>query len=219
MTTVLAPPLAPTSEDELWQRALALQDCSIADLAAQHGRPLRDPRRWKGQVGQLLERALGASSGSLAEPDFAHLGIELKTIPIGPKGQVRESTWVTRVALLDDQETWESSPVRRKLARVLWMPLLGAGLAQRIGRPRLWSPDAAEVAKLRADWQDLMELVVLGRTDEIDARLGECLQIRPKAADATSRALGLDGGGHRAQVLPLGFYLRTSFTAAILRNS
>lgn len=215
----MAAPPAPRSVDELWQRALSLQDRSIADLAGELGKPLRDPRRWKGQVGQLLEHALGATSGSLAEPDFAHLGIELKTIPIGPNGQVRESTWVSRVALLDDQETWESSPVRRKLARVLWIPLLGTGLAQRIGRPRLWSPDPSDLARLQADWQDLMELVVLGRTDEIDARLGQCLQIRPKAADASARVQGLDGGGHRAQVLPLGFYLRTSFTAAILRQT
>lgn len=213
------PALSPHSEAELWQRALALQDVPVAQLGLQLGQTWQDPRRAKGQAGQWLERALGATAGALAEPDFPHLGIELKTIPMRPNGQVRESTWVTRVALLDDQETWETSAVRRKLARVLWIPLIGKGDSQRVGRPLLWSPGEAEQARLRADWHDLMELVVLGRTDEIHASLGECLQIRPKAATSAMRVPGLDAGGHRAPVLPLGFYLRASFTAGILARS
>jgi DNA mismatch repair protein MutH len=211
--------LPPRDEAELWQRAEALQGRSVLDLGQALGQTWCDPTRSKGQAGQWLEQTLGASAGSLAEPDFPHLGIELKTIPIGPNGQVRQSTWVTRVAMLDDQETWETSAVRRKLLRVLWIPLHGEGLDQRVGRPRRWRPDASELARLQADWHDLMELVVLGRTDEIDARLGECLQIRPKGAHAAVRVAGLDVGGHRARVLPLGFYLRPSFTARVLAGT
>lgn len=203
----------PASEAELWQRAVALRGRTLAHLAEVSGTRLRDPTRWKGQAGQLVERALGATAGSDGEPDFAGLGIECKTVPLDHRGLPAQSTWVTRVPLLDDQERWPSSRVRRKLARVLWMPLLPEGT---VGQPLLWSPSLAEEALLRADWEDLMELVVTGRLDEIHAGLGEVLQIRPKAATAQSRAPGLDADGHRTEVMPLGFYLRTTFTRRVL---
>ena len=205
----------PASEAELWQRACALAGQPVTELARDLGVDWQDPRRWKGQAGQLVERLLGADAGNDGEPDFKALGIECKTVPLDARGLPAQSTWVTRVPLLDDQERWSTSRVRRKLARVLWIPL---DSDSRVGTPRLWSPSPAEEAVLCADWQDLMELVVTGRLDEIHAGLGEALQIRPKGASARSRAPGLDPWGHRAEVLPLGFYLRTGFTRQVLAN-
>jgi DNA mismatch repair protein MutH len=206
----------PASEAELWLRVVRLRGVALSALAESCGVVWRDPTRWKGQAGQLVERALGASSGSDGEPDFAGLGIECKTVPLDHRGRPAQSTWVTRVPLLDDQERWATSRVRRKLARVLWVSLLPDGT---VGEARLWSPTAEEEARLKSDWEDLMELVVTGRLDEIHAGLGEVLQIRPKAATAQSRAPGLDADGHRADVLPLGFYLRASFTRSLLPRS
>lgn len=212
-------PTPPVTEAELLQRALALQGRTIAELAAHLGLPPQDPRRHKGLAGQVLEQILGATAGSRAEPDFPHLGIELKTVPLQTNGRPSESTWVTHVPLLNDQETWQTSSVRRKLARVLWIPLSQDGGGRVVGPARLWSPDAQETALLRADWEDLMENVVLGRHDEIDGHRGEVLQIRPKAANSRVRAAGLDAAGHRMPVAPLGFYLRASFTAGVFQHS
>ena len=75
----------PSSEDELRERAAWLAGRSIGELAAALGVPAPPLGvRGKGKVGGLIERALGASSGSAARPDFPALGVELKTIPVDP---------------------------------------------------------------------------------------------------------------------------------------
>ena len=152
-----------------------------------------EPRRAKGFAGALVERLLGASAGSTSAPDFAALGIELKTIPLDVDGRPRESTFVCCVPLREIAETeWESSGVARKLARVLWLPIeadraLPYG-GRRVGSPRLWSPNTAERDALRADWEELAARIARGEGDRLSARIGRCLQMRPKAANA--RVLG-----------------------------
>ena len=76
---------------------------------------------------------------------------------------------------------WRQSTVYRKLARVLWLPLEAGGRRplpeRRIGRAVLWSPSAEEEAALAADWEELMDMVSLGGLDELDAKVGNWLQI------------------------------------------
>lgn len=214
----------PCDERELLQRARALAGRSLCDIAAElrMGVPA-DLRRNKGWIGELMEHVLGASASSLPQPDFPHLGIELKTLPIDARGRPRESTYVCTVPLEEAVgESWETSWVRRKLARVLWVPVQAdpsiALAERRVGSALLWSPDAQEEARLRRDYEDLMELVYTGQLDRISARFGEVMQIRPKAPHgrARRRALGTDGA--RVLANPRGFYLRASFTAAILER-
>lgn len=212
----------PASEGTLLERARNIAGSTLGDLARRYGRAVPgDLRRAKGWSGELIERALGASAASRPGPDFAHLGVELKTIPITRAGRPRESTYVCTVPLGGtDALTWESSAVRRKLARVLWIPLEAepqVPIAQRrVGSPLLWSPDRDQETLLRADWEELMEMVCLGQLHLVTARHGTCLQIRPKAADSHARRWGTGELGDREPTLPRGFYLRTTFTRAIL---
>ena len=212
----------PRSEAELLIRADAIAGRSLGDIAAELGMAApKTTRRGKGWTGTVIEHALGASAGSLPEPDFRLISIELKTIPIGANRQPLESTYVCTVPLAGDAAVrWQDSNVRRKLARVLWMPFEGERAIplpeRRIGSALLWSPTSEEDSALANDWETLMERVVLGRVDEISAREGECLQIRPKAANAAARRRAIGSSGAWETTLPRGFYLRTSFTAAIL---
>lgn len=212
----------PRDEAELLTRARHWAGATVGELAAALRVPVpRDLRRHKGWLGELVEAALGATASSRPVPDFTELGIELKTIPIGADGRPRESTHVCTVALGDlVGQRWLRSTVRVKLARVLWIPVesradLALG-ARRLGAPRLWSPSPAEEAVLRADWEEHMELLTTGRFDELDARLGQYLQIRPKAANSRALTAAGDSGGAPGATLPRGFYLRPAFTHAIL---
>ena len=91
--TVLSAP--PENEAELLTRAQALAGYTLSELAQQAGIPTpADLRRDKGWVGMLLEIHLGASAGSKPERDFAHLGVELKTIPVDAQGRPLETTFV-----------------------------------------------------------------------------------------------------------------------------
>ncbi len=220
--TKLTPPPPPASETELMARCRRLAGLSLGELAVQAGvRVPGDLRRSKGWVGQLLEAVLGADAASLAEPDFRTIGVEMKTVPLDSAGRPRESTYVCTVPLEHGiGETWASSWVRRKLARVLWVPVEADRdlpvAERRLGTPFLWSPDSEQESILRIDWEELMEMVCFGQLETITARFGRALQIRPKAANARTLAAAIGPEGERILTNPRGFYLRTSFTRAIL---
>ena len=63
-----------------------------------------------------------------------------------------------------------------------------------------------------------MELIVLGRLNEINATLGEVLQLRPKGKNRQALTNAVNQKGEPIQSLPLGFYLRKNFTAEILQK-
>lgn len=216
------PARAPASEQELMERALGLAGRSLAWVAHQRGLPVpADLRRQKGWIGQLLEGALGATAGSRAEPDFPHLGIEMKSLPVTAKGRPRESTYVCTAPLDGSMpRRWEESWVRAKLSRVLWVPVIGEGEVppgdRIVGTPFLWSPSAEEEALLAADWRELGDLVAMGELWQLTARHGQVLQLRPKAARADEHTWLLDDEGAWVRDTKRGFYLRSSFTGGIL---
>ncbi|ADO47169.1 DNA mismatch repair endonuclease MutH [[Enterobacter] lignolyticus] len=218
--TPLAHP--PHSEAQLLAQAQQLAGRTLGELAAMAGLPIpRDLKRDKGWIGVLLEVWLGASAGSKPEQDFAALGVELKTIPIDGAGRPLETTFVCVAPLTGNTGvSWETSHVRHKLRRVLWIPVEGSRdipLAQRhVGAPLLWSPNEDEERQLRMDWEELMDLIVLGEVERVTARHGEVLQLRPKAANSKALTEAVGAHGEPILTLPRGFYLKKNFTAALL---
>ena len=216
--------MIPKTTEELLSRAQAIAGLSFGELAAQLGTPVPpDLKRYKGWVGMLLETTLGATAGSKAEQDFRHLGIELKTIPINAQGYPLETTFVSLAPLIQNSGVnWQNSHVRHKLSCVLWIPIEGIRsipLAERrIGTPILWQPSEQQERQLQRDWEELMDYIVLGQLDKINARLGEVLQLRPKGANSKSLTKGIGKNGEIIDTLPLGFYLRKAFTHEILQQ-
>ncbi|MBW3715477.1 DNA mismatch repair endonuclease MutH [Vibrio cholerae] len=215
---------APTTQQELLTRAQQIAGLSFAELADEAGMTVPpDLRKDKGWVGQLLEWHLGATAGSRPQQDFEHLGIELKSIPISYTGKPLETTFVCVAPLTGVHGlTWEQSHVRNKLSKVLWIPVQGEReipLAERcVDSPLLWSPSPEEEAQLKADWEELMEWIVLGKVAQITAKHGEVLQLRPKAANGRALTEAYGANGRPIKALPRGFYLRTQFTAQILQR-
>jgi DNA mismatch repair protein MutH len=212
---------------------------SLTELAAAARVPVPgDARRAKGWAGQLLERQLGATSAGKAEVDFPGLGIELKSVPTDGTGRPTESTYVC-VAPLDMGAlgTWETSWVRKKLLHVLWIPLVDlSGPARRpavrdrvdarrpsersvgarvVGSPVLWSPSEEEERTLRADWEEVADIVAHGELWRLDGKMGKALQVRPKAADSDEKCWTQDEEDW-VRDTPRGFYLRPAFTGAML---
>ncbi len=216
--------IPPRTEAELLQRANKIAGLTLHDLATQQGQivPLRQLYA-KGWIGQLLETALGANAGSLSEPDFREIGVELKTIPINQAGQPKESTYICTVPLLDiSSQTWRSSNVWRKLARVLWIPIEATPniplSERRIGNPLLWSPEPTQEKILQNDWETFAEQIAQGQLAKVSSKQGQYLQIRPKAAHSRVLCQGIGETGELIQTLPRGFYVRALFTAEILRR-
>lgn len=214
--------LAPTDERELMKRCHALAGIAIGDLASQIGWIVpQHMRQAKGFVGRLLECVLGAEGSNLAKPDFPSLGIELKSIPFGKNQRPRESTFVCHVSLYRmAEETWETSGLRRKLRKVLWVPLQAdpqIPLAERrIGSAVLWSPTEQQDAWLQEDWEEIAGRLGRGEAELLTAHVGRVVQLRPKGANAASRSWALDAEGALVRSGSRAFYLRTEFTRTIL---
>ena len=215
-------PSPPLTINELMQRVEQIAGLTLGEIAAEFN--FKTPEhllREKGWQGQLLEYVLGATAGSKPVPDFEHLGIELKTIPIGFNGKPLETTYVSVVPLTNlTGMTWQSSTVKKKLTHVLWLPILAEKAIQPIDRTIgfgfLWQPSEIQEHQLQRDWEEQMELIALGRIDEISGHLGEVMQIRPKAANSKALTDVIGPNGTMTQTLPRGYYLKIPFTTQIL---
>jgi DNA mismatch repair protein MutH len=215
--------IIPQSEQELLQRAQQLAGLNLQQLAEMCQFKLPPNLLYaKGIIGQLLEKVLGATAGVKSKPDFEHLAIELKSIPVNTQGKPTESTYVCVVPMTNIVGlTWRESSVYHKLARVLWVPIQAdeaLAIAERkIGMPLLWQMPSEIEQILRQDWEELMELVSLGKVETITGRQGVYLQIRPKAEDSKALTTAIGTEGKKIQTLPRGFYLRAKFTEMILK--
>ena len=220
-------PRRPPPEDlcDLLARADALVGSTVAALATSVGASSNGAAvRTKGSSGQILECALGATGGASKVVDFEAIGVELKSIPVDLRGVPIESTYVCTLTLGDaETHAWETSWVRAKLARVLFVPLVGAdGLpwsARVVGAPILWSPSPAQETVLRADFDEIVGLIGIGRIEDVTAHLGRWLQVRPKARHGRVRTIAWDADGEPIATVPRGFYLRSRFTKTILAGT
>jgi len=213
---------APANKQELMQRANTLTGITIQQLANEMQVDIPESLiHAKGWFGNLLEQYLGAEAASAPVPDFINLGIELKTIPIAENGKPKESTYICVVQLDPTAlSSWEGSLVKHKLTEVLWIPFEASKsipiALRRIGSPILWKPNAEQEQQLKEDWQELCDLIVLGEVDKISSSMGTFLQIRPKAANASSLTSDKNQLSSNSLTLPRGFYLRPSFTHSII---
>ncbi len=214
----------PQTIDELIDRADRLAGKTIGEVANNLGIKVPDSLKIKkGWQGQFLEQCLGADSGNLSQPDFSLLGVELKTLPIDLNGKVEESTYVCVLNLIEHQLLqWPQSAVCKKLNHVLWVPIAKqpgkTTLDSCIATPFLWQPTLEETAVLKSDWENVMNLVSMGQVDRLNARLGEILQVRPKAAHSRAITKAYGANGQLIDTLPRGFYLRAAFTQKILNE-
>jgi len=214
--------LPPTTEQELMARAQNIAGLSLSELAARYKVTMpRDLKREKGWVGQLIEYILGADAGSKPVPDFVDLAIELKTLPISALGEPLETTFVCVAPLTGiTGQNWQNSHFRNKIKKVLWVPILAErriALAERIvGTPFLWQLQGEQEQLLQQDWEELMDMIVLGDVHAITAKTGQYLQLRPKAANAKVMTNAFDIEGNPIMSQPKGFYLKKDFTRLLL---
>ncbi len=211
--------------ETLLAHARALVGVELGELADGLGLPVPSGLvRTKGWSGQIIEHELGVAPGGTRGPDFASLGVELKTVPVTAALLPLESTAVCQIdPIAMAAESWEGSYVRAKLARVLFVALeVPAGARsvgeRRVAAVRLWSPDAEQERLLRADFELFVRgFFRRGRTGDITGHLGAVLQVRPKGRNAADTRDGYDAEGRATRVGKSGFYLRPSFIASILK--
>ncbi|MCR5536240.1 MAG: DNA mismatch repair endonuclease MutH [Succinivibrio sp.] len=217
-------PAPPEDFSTLKQRIEGILGRSVAELAKRY--QLKVPTsslKGKGFTGELIEICLGASAQSSPLPDFPHLGVELKTMPISSNFTPLESTFITYAPLMHTAGLkFEESSLYKKLKRVLWIFVLAprsSPLSERkIVGYRFWTPDPQTLRQIQADFEEIYELINCGRIDEISAQLGEIIQLRPKAANGRALTEALGPEGDVIATRPRGFYMRASFTRQLLQS-
>jgi len=215
---------APETEAELLRRARRLAGRPLSFLAANLGLEVPpDQRHAKGWVGQLLEKSLGSTASSRAVPDFEALGVEMKTLPVDARGVPTESTFVATLDMAEsDAMRWEHSSIRKKLARVLWIPVEAEPTIalgdRRVGTALLWSPSTEEEAALRQDFEEIVDLIAEGFGESITGERGRYMQLRPKGASSRTLRWATDPEGAPVRTAPRAFYLRAGFTAELVRR-
>lgn len=191
----------------------------------------------KGLTGQIIEVLLGANAKSLPIPDFPELNLEIKTIPITSNNIPLETTYICTAPLLPKVNLgskasnnidhtnyfdFKQSVVYKKLAHVLWVPIISPDknktINRTIGSAFLWQPSSLEFKQLQTDWLELTQMMFMGELEKVSSHFGEVLQIRPKAADSSITTTGISSSGDKISTLPRGFYLRKCFTQSILKN-
>jgi DNA mismatch repair protein MutH len=216
--------LPPTSVNQLLERAEALAGYDFAELADLAQVELPHPfKHHKGWTGQIVEHLLGGVAGSKPQQDFPELGVELKTIPIDSYGMPLETTYVCYAPLVNIAGIhWKNSNVRNKLSCVLWIPVEGARdippEKRRVAMPILWKPSPEQDYALEQDWQELQDMICLGQVEEITAKIGQVMQLRPKAADGKALTSAIGRDGQLIQTRPRGYYLRKNFTRDIIHQ-
>lgn len=210
------------NEQELLNKCLTMEGWTFAKLASYLRLTIpENPLQRKGWAGQAIEIYLGSTAGNRSLPDFVHLGIELKTLPLNSLGRPSESTFVTRIPMLTiHTQIFETSECFQKLSKILWVPIEGDTIIPyahwRIGKAILWSPTTEDISILKEDWTNFVNLISLGQWTSINARIGKYLQIRPKAANSRSLCQAYDEEGNLVWTMPRGFYLRSLFTCKVL---
>lgn len=213
----------PKSITCLEQRTQMLAGKTLGELANELNEPVpQSLLRAKGWVGQLIEKALGATAGNLDIPDFPELGIELKTLPINQYGKPQESTYLCHVTLPLEEMDFFQSRAWSKLANVLWVPIQTLPnqsiQARMIGTPLFWSPSKHITHILKTDWDELTERMRLGYYENLSAHQGVYLQLRPKAASSNILSQVTNHMGQAISIVPRGFYLRADLTQHILAH-
>jgi DNA mismatch repair endonuclease MutH len=180
------------SEADLLRHAAGLTDHTAREVAAAVGQDaFNDSPAAVGKtgVGHLVEYYLGRKPNNSPEPDIAELGVEVKALPIKPRGQSFKVKEPTSLSMIDyavlDVEPWADASVQHKLSRILWVPYHHSKTDKRdatFRRPFIWSPDAVDRPIFEEDYEGVREFVRLGLAHEISESNSFVLSARRKGA-------------------------------------
>ncbi|HMI77087.1 MAG TPA: DNA mismatch repair endonuclease MutH [Buchnera sp. (in: enterobacteria)] len=173
----------------------------------------------KGFTGRLIEKYLGVLSNNQPRQDFYAIGIELKTIPINQYGYPLEDTFICTAPLVKNTGLiWEHSYFYKKIKRILWVPILAEKniiVSKRvIQKPFLWSPTRIERTLIKKDWEEFMDLIVLGKIETLTGEYGQVLRILKKSNAKYIKGIGEKGESINTPIRTL--YFRKKFTYPIL---
>jgi DNA mismatch repair protein MutH len=182
-----------TDAESVLQRARALVGRRLGEVTSVAAEETMTTRS-RGTVGHHLERYFGLQLNSDQEPDFSHLGVELKSVPMVPQGNshaAKERTFITAIDYATVSTTaFEGSALDRKTRTTLyifygWRPAPVTVADLRVLRVLLHERDDLDELTLREAYRHVQAAVAAGRAHELSE--SDTWGVGPATKDARAR--------------------------------
>lgn len=145
----------------------------------------------KQYAARVVRAALGQRHPEKGVREFAELGIEVKIVRTNAAGMPYESMSFPAFRYRElIEEEWEDSDLLARLKRLLILPMVGPkGQAATDGcvlrEAFFWSPDAEQLAGIRAEWEMYRDLIRDGHAANLPTgKHTHYIHVRPKAANS-----------------------------------
>lgn len=188
----------------------------------------------KGNIGSIVEEALGLKNNNEQSPDFKELGVELKATPVedgkNQEWKAGERLVITMISYLPKdneingrQKRFEETHLAQKLAHILLCVYKRPVNHKEIDRGEfsfckvtMFTVPAEDMPIIRQDWSLIMSYVFQGRANELSESLTKYLGACTKGANGST--LKRQGYPPFALAKPRAFCLKTSYMTYLQNN-
>lgn len=209
----------PTTIEELYSRLNKILGLKINEFANLLGiKLIANNIKTKGYIGQMLEIYLGADGKNKSDVDFSFLNLELKTVPVDENFKPLESTFICHANLFANGDiNFYHSSLYKKINNILFV-LIKSAKGQAIAEKQIvgyfiFRPSKKQLEIIKQDYDELMEMVCNGQANDINAKIGTIIQMRPKCANGKALTKYINSTGEELLTRPRGFYMRRAFCA------
>lgn len=189
-----------------------------------------DPKKDKAFAGRVVEAAFGKTADNLKRADLHEMGIEIKTVPLGPDSlRPLENTKVGSLNPANTVERdWIGSDPYNKLRAVLFVPVVkydtSFPLSWFIRAPFLWLPGVEELDHLGRDYEQVRQRLLSGNPDGITSKQpssgGFCHTLIANTGGANSKDLvAFEVYGKEYRMKRRAWFLRKDFVQKILEEN
>ncbi|QTM69425.1 hypothetical protein HIC20_00665 [Buchnera aphidicola (Hormaphis cornu)] len=133
------------------------------------------------------------------------------------------NTFICPVPLINNTGLiWNDSYCYSKIKKILWIPILKKKTSSlkyfKILKPFLWSPSSEDMKILKKDWEEFMDLIILGNFKKITSEFGQFLHICIKSKNKNILTKAIGNLGEYTKTNPISFYFRKKFVLSILKK-
>ena len=185
----------PTNIESIVEYAQKLEGHTLRELT--DATDLQDPKQRRGSFGNAVEdKYFGYDINSSPEPDFAEVGLELKTTPEkrNANGKVVAKERLVLTMIDYDEvvnETFETSHLLEKAKSILLVVYMWEKdknpLDYKIDYADLWGLPEEDMPQFKADWETVVDKVRTGHAEDISSSDTMYLEACTKAADSSVR--------------------------------
>lgn len=174
----------------------------------------------KNYVRNVIDRAFGIDKDGTIFSRYKKSGAYIKTVTCNPGLKAIETLSLRGFDYNKIiHKKWENSKLKDDIDNlvlvILELPELKSPKKNALFRAIIrFRPNYNDMNIIEKDWYDIVAYIKQNKANELDARVGEIIQSRPKARNSSDTAIA--PGGH--EVVKKGFFIKKPYLQEILDN-